>query len=92
MSLFALKLVFQEFREFGSVRQVLLWFQQEGVELPKVIGGSAGRQIIWEPTTYSERIKMFKNPVYAGAYVYGRTEKCGSIEDGKKKVSAANGS
>lgn len=84
----AIKLVFQKFREFGNARQVLLWFQQEGAELPTVIGGSAGRRIIWEPTTYSKLIKMFKNPVYAGAYVYGRTKTCVSIEDGRKKVSA----
>ena len=60
--------VFQKFREFGSIHQALLWFQQEGVERPTVIGGSAGRQIIWEPTTYSKLIKMLKNPVYARAW------------------------
>ncbi len=31
-------LVFSKFREFGSARQVYLWFRQENIKLPKRIG------------------------------------------------------
>lgn len=79
-------LVFQKFREYGSVRQVYIWFQQEGVNFPGLNNGPNGCQAIWEPPSYSQLIKLFKNPIYAGAYAYGRTKTCITIENGKKRV------
>ena len=33
----AIRTVFSKFRELGSIRQVLLWFRREHVELPAVV-------------------------------------------------------
>src|SRR5690348_16959388 len=36
----AIDLVFRKFRQFGSVRQVLMWLRQERTELPSVVYGA----------------------------------------------------
>jgi Recombinase/Recombinase zinc beta ribbon domain len=65
-------LVFAKFRELWSVRQVFQWFHEEGIELPvnKSIHGKV--QLVWQLPTYYAVKYILKNPVYAGAYVYGQ--------------------
>ena len=41
-------LVFEKFEQLGSIRQVLLWFRQEGVELPAVEYGPFGHGVVWK--------------------------------------------
>src|SRR5581483_1702514 len=43
----AIRLVFRQFTATGSVRQTLLWFRSEGVELPAVEYGPFGRSVVW---------------------------------------------
>ena len=69
----SISLVFEKFEELGSIRQVLLWFRQEGVELPVVEYGSFGRAAVWKLPVYNSVRSILTNPVYAGAYAYGRT-------------------
>ena len=60
-----LHLAFAKLVELGSVRQVLLWFRSEGIEMPtKVSGGD----VVWRIPVYESVLKLFKNPTYAGAY------------------------
>ena len=66
-------LVFEKFEELGSIRQVLLWFRQEGVELPAVEYGAFGRGVVWKLPVYNSVHNILTNPVYAGAHAYGRT-------------------
>lgn len=80
----AIELVFRKFREFGSVRQVLLWLRQERVELPAVLYGESGRAAIWKLPIYNVVHHILTNPIYAGAYVYGRTTTVTRIEQGRK--------
>ena len=46
-----------KFAEFGSGRQVHLWFRQEGIDLPAVQHGAQGREVTGSPrvTTPSRR-------------------------------------
>lgn len=81
----AIALVFAKFRELGSVRQVLIWCHQEHIELPSVLYGAQGRGVIWNLPGYHALNKMLSNPVYGGAYVYGRTKTIARIEQGRKK-------
>ncbi len=81
----AIALVFRKFRELGSVRQVLIWCRQERIELPSVLYGPQGRGVIWNLPAYHALNKMLTNPVYGGAYVYGRTKTIACIEHGRKK-------
>ena len=81
----AIELVFRKFDELQSVRQVHLWFHDEGLELPSQPTGEA--QVRWQLPNYGRVHAFLTNPVYAGAYVYGRTASVVDIRDGQKKVT-----
>ena len=83
----ALKLVFAKFAELQSVRQVHVWLREEGMAMPTACHSSAdGRSIIWRLPLYNTVHNMLTNPVYAGAYAFGRTTSKVSIEEGRKRV------
>ena len=86
----AIGMVFQRFRELGSVRQVLLWFRAENVTLPAVEYQSGRRVLVWRLPVYNSVHHMLTNPVYAGAYAHGRTYTKTTIEDGKKRKVAGH--
>jgi DNA invertase Pin-like site-specific DNA recombinase len=69
----AIRAVFTRFAELGSVRQVWLWFRSERLSFPLQTHGVEG--IRWVAPTYTALHHMLTNPVYAGAYVYGRTRR-----------------
>lgn len=82
----AIALVFAKFAGMQSVRQVHLWFRDERVLLPAVAYGPEGRHIVWKLPVYNTVLNILKNPIYAGAYVFGRTGSRVVIEDGRKRV------
>src|SRR5580700_8746678 len=82
----AITLVFAKFAEMQSVRQVHLWFRHERVPLPAVTYGAEGRLIEWKLPVYNTILHILTNPIYAGAYAFGRTGSRISIEAGRKKV------
>ena len=82
----ALALVFRKFSEIGSVRQLALWLRQEGIDLPVAVYGPQGRAVQWRPARYHAVHRLLTNPVYAGAYVFGRTGSRVRFEDGRKVV------
>lgn len=69
----AIRAVFTRFAELGSARQVWLWFRSERLSFPLQTHGVDG--IRWVTPTYTAIHHMLTNPVYAGAYVYGRTRR-----------------
>jgi excisionase family DNA binding protein len=83
----SISLVFQKFREFGSIRQVLLWLRQEHIELPAVVYGAEGRCMVWKLPVYNTVHKTLTNPIYAGVYAYGRTQSRTRIEAGRKQIA-----
>lgn len=82
----ALALVFAKFTEMQSVRQVHLWFRHEHVSLPAVVWGAESRMIEWKLPVYNTILHILTNPIYAGAYAFGRTGSRVSIAGGRKKV------
>ena len=82
----AITLVFAKFTEMQSVRQVHLWFRHERIPLPAVAYGAEGRAIEWKLLVYNTVLHILTNPIYAGAYAFGRTGSRVSIEAGRKKV------
>ena len=67
----AIALVFSTFREVGSIRQTHQWFHDHGIELP-VNQYRGNPRIVFQLPTYSFLSSVLHNPIYAGAYVYGR--------------------
>ena len=67
----AIGTVFERFEEFGSVRRVWLWFRSEGLAFP--LQSIQLRDIQWVAPTYHAIHSVLTSPVYAGAYVYGKT-------------------
>ena len=82
----AIALVFRKFAEFGSIRQVHLWLRQEGVELPAVTYDQSQRRVVWKLPVYNTVYHILTNPIYAGAYVFGRTGSRTYLENGRKRV------
>jgi DNA invertase Pin-like site-specific DNA recombinase len=67
----AIRAVFERFVEMGSARQVWLWFRQQGLHFP--LQSSALPEMRWVTPSYTKIHEVLTNPVYAGAYVYGKT-------------------
>lgn len=82
----AIALVFAKFTELQTVRQVHLWLRQERISLPAVVHGAGGRRIEWKLPVYNTLHHILKNPIYAGAYTFGRTASRVTIDGGRKKI------
>jgi DNA invertase Pin-like site-specific DNA recombinase len=71
----AIRAVFERFAEFGSARRVWLWFRSEGLSFPlQTMPAGMCSQIRWVAATYHALHQVLTNPVYAGAYTYGKTK------------------
>ena len=78
-----IRLVFQQFSHIGSVRQTLLWFLEHGLQLPARKPGAG--EILWKRPSYHTIYSILTNPIYAGAYAYGKTERTIRYEDGEPR-------
>lgn len=67
----AIRTVFARFSETGSARRVWLWFRSEGLKFPLQM--HQGGEIRWVEASYTAIHHVLTNPVYAGAYAYGKT-------------------
>ncbi|HMB03854.1 MAG TPA: recombinase family protein, partial [Isosphaeraceae bacterium] len=80
-----IELVFSKFREFGSARQVSLWFRQEQVAVPKRKSPLADA-VEFIPATPWRITGLLKNPAYAGVYAFGRTRRRVVLKEGRKRL------
>lgn len=77
-------LVFRKFSELGSIRQTLLWFQGESLELPvRRYGPRGSQETLWRSPRYPTVHRILTDPIYAGTYRYGRTQQLTTIQDGQ---------
>ncbi len=84
----ALHGVVAKFRELGSARQTMLWYRDQQILLPEVVPGTAGQQVQWRIPSDGRIRQILKNPCYAGALAYGRTEAKTITEDGRARKSS----
>ncbi|MCA1681283.1 MAG: recombinase family protein, partial [Actinobacteria bacterium] len=69
----AIAVIFERFAQLGSARQVWLWLRREGLRFP--LQTSTLSEIRWVVPTYHQVRGVLTNPVYAGAYAYGKTRR-----------------
>jgi DNA invertase Pin-like site-specific DNA recombinase len=85
----AIAMVFSKMTELGSVRQVLLWFHREDLALPRR-SQEPGGGTIWAPAAYSALLGLLANPIYGGAYAFGRTKTRTSMMDGRARKTVGH--
>jgi DNA invertase Pin-like site-specific DNA recombinase len=81
----ALASVFSKMTELGSVRQVLLWFRRERIELPMRGFEPPTTRTVWALPIYNTVLKILSNPIYAGAYAFGKTCARTSVVEGRAR-------
>ncbi|MFL7868698.1 MAG: recombinase family protein, partial [Anaerolineales bacterium] len=82
-----IRTIFDKFQELGSARQCMLWMTERDLHFPRPLNGKRSTSFDWRTVTYRNVICVLKNPFYAGAYVYGRTEKRTEIIEGRARRS-----
>jgi DNA invertase Pin-like site-specific DNA recombinase len=79
----AVRLVFERFRLDGSAYGVARYLVRHGLLLP--VRSPAERDLRWTRANTSLILSMLHNPIYAGAYAYGRREHRLGLVDGQKR-------
>jgi DNA invertase Pin-like site-specific DNA recombinase len=70
----AIGTVFEKFAELGSARQVFLWWQRQGLKYPVRRIELRSHPVVWLAPSYGMVLRTLHNPIYAGAYVFGKSE------------------
>jgi DNA invertase Pin-like site-specific DNA recombinase len=81
----AVRTVFRLFDRLGSARKVMLRMHADGLLFPRPADGKrlTRGQTEWRPPAYRNIISVLQNPLYAGAYAYGRSEARTTIVAGR---------
>ena len=79
----AIQSVFRKYRETWSARQTYKWFIDHDVSLPVNHYDSGKNTIEWQLPAMTFIRSILHNPVYAGAYVYGRRQDKMVVSDGR---------
>jgi DNA invertase Pin-like site-specific DNA recombinase len=86
----AIQLVFAKMIELGSARQVLLWFRQENITLPALPRDPGEPKMIWKLPVYNTILAILTNPVYAGAYAFGKTQARTMVVNGRARKTVGH--
>jgi DNA invertase Pin-like site-specific DNA recombinase len=78
--------VFRTFQATGSAFATVRHFHREHLLFPRRLRRGPHRgELLWAPIEHHDVLRMLHNPVYAGAYVYGRT-RATKTADGKVSI------
>ncbi|AGS25935.1 recombinase family protein [Rhizobium etli] len=80
-----IRLVFAKFRELGSGRQVFLWLRSADIKMPVVLRNVDVCKLVWKAPAYHSVMQILHNPLYAGAYAFGRRAQRTRIIDGRAR-------
>ena len=73
--------VFEKFDELGSARQVCRWWREKGLKFPVRRLRSRVHPVVWLPPTDAMFLRTLHNPIYTGAYVFGRSKTVRSLDE-----------
>lgn len=83
----ALSLLFQVFRQSNSAWATVKAFREQGLLFPQRLrSGPSKGEVIWGPLLHYRVLRTLRNPLYAGAFCYGRT-RVRKTADGRSIVS-----
>jgi DNA invertase Pin-like site-specific DNA recombinase len=77
----AVRLVFDRFRIDGSAHAVMRYLGRQGLQMPAL--EKATGTVHWVVPSFSRVLDILRNPVYTGAYVFGRHASRVGLVDGK---------
>ena len=83
----AVRVIFARFRQHGSARQVLLSLAAEQMHFPRPSDDKKLVSVEWTPIRYRSVISILKNPFYAGAYAYGKSQKRTALIEGRARTT-----
>jgi hypothetical protein len=67
--------LFETFRRTGSATSTVRAFREQGLLFPRrVSSGPHQGEVAWGPLLHWRALQVLKNPRYAGAFVYGRSQ------------------
>jgi DNA invertase Pin-like site-specific DNA recombinase len=71
----AIRQFFETFRRTGSATATVRAFREQGLLFPRRIkSGPHKGELFWGPLLHYRALNVLKNPRYAGAFAYGRTQ------------------
>jgi excisionase family DNA binding protein len=70
----AIHSVFRKHMEVGSIHQILVWYRRENITLPTYTFDRSCKTATWRLPSYQTIHGILTNPMYAGAYAFGRRE------------------
>ena len=79
------RLVFAKFHELGSARQAFLWLRSADLKMPVVRRNIDVYKLVWKAPAYHSVMQILHNPLYAGAYAFGRKTQRTCIVDGRAR-------
>jgi DNA invertase Pin-like site-specific DNA recombinase len=80
-----IRLMFRKFRELGSARQLFLWARDAGIKIPVVRQNAKHQKLVWQAPAYHNLVEMMQNPIYSGAYAFGRRTHRVQVVDGRPR-------
>jgi DNA invertase Pin-like site-specific DNA recombinase len=86
----AIRSVFERFAALGSARQVLMECRSMGMQLPVHHSDLSGSNVQWRVPVYHTILRILTNPVFAGAYAFGKTEARTTVVDGRAKKTVGH--
>jgi len=69
---------------------VFLWLRAADISLPVVQRNGAFRKITWRKPACHSVMQVLHNPVYAGAYAFGRTGNRTRVMDGQARKTSGH--
>ncbi|HJW75887.1 MAG TPA: recombinase family protein [Thermoleophilia bacterium] len=76
----AIRTVFVKFDELGSAKSVCTWWKEQGLKFPVRRVELRSRPIVWLDPVYRMFLYVLHHPIYAGAYVFGRSKRVRELD------------